>query len=72
MSLSFHGRYHRITKEMKNFFPQDRINHFKDSFSAPVKDSYFLDAICVEEDFRGQGIGRTLIEQTKNKAFKEG
>ncbi len=29
MSLSFPGKYHRITEEMKNFFPRDRINHFK-------------------------------------------
>ncbi len=72
MSLSFPGKYHEITKEMKRFFPRDRINHFKDFFSAPVKDSYFLDAICVKEDSRSKGIGSTLIEQTKIKAVKEG
>ncbi len=72
MSLSFPGKYHRITGEMKNFFPQDRIDHFKVFFSAPVKDSYFLDAICVEEDFRSKGIGSILIKQTKIKAINEG
>ncbi len=57
---------------MKDFFPQDRIDHFKDFFTAPVQDYYFLDAICVDKEFRGQGIGTTLIELTKKKAIKEG
>ncbi len=72
ISLSFPGKYHRITAEMKAFFPQDRLDHFKHFFSAPVADSYFLDALCVAEKFRKQGIGSHLIEQTKSKARKEG
>ena len=32
MSLSFPGKYHKITDEMKSFFPHDRINHFKHFF----------------------------------------
>jgi ribosomal protein S18 acetylase RimI-like enzyme len=72
MSLSFPGKYHKITDEMKNFFPHARINHFKHFFSAPVGDSYFLDALCVDENFRNKGIGSKLIELTKNKARIEG
>ena len=72
MSLSFPGKYHKITDEMKNFFPHDRINHFKYFFSAPVGDSYFLDALCVDENFRNRGIGSKLIELTKKKACNEG
>ncbi len=72
MALSFPGKYHRITKEMETFFPQDRIDHFREFFTAPVKDYYFLDAICVDEEFRGQGIGTALIEQTKKKTIKDG
>ena len=72
MSLSFPGKYHKITDEMKNFFPHDRINHFKHFFSAPIGDSYFLDALCVDEKFRNRGIGSELIELTKKKARNEG
>ena len=72
MSLSFPGKYHQITDEMKEFFPHDRIEHFKPFFSAPVEDSYLLDALCVDEDFRNRGIGSRLIELTKSKAREEG
>ena len=72
MSLSFPGKYHKITDVMKSFFPQDRINHFKNFFTAPVKDSFFLDALCVEKNFRNRGIGSKLIELTKNRARKGG
>lgn len=72
MSLSFPGKYHIITDEMKNFFPPDRINHFKHFFSAPVGDSYFLDALCVDKNFRNRGIGSKLIGLTKSKARKKG
>ena len=72
MSLSFPGKYHKITDEMKNFFPHDRINHFKHFFSALIGDSYFLDALCVDDKFRNRGVGSELIELTKKKARNEG
>jgi ribosomal protein S18 acetylase RimI-like enzyme len=72
MSLSFPGKYHKITEEMKSFFPHDRINHFKNFFSAPVKDSYFLDALCVDDIYRCKGVGSKLIDLTKTKARNEG
>ena len=72
MSFSFPGKYHKITDEMVNFFPHDRIEHFRHFFSAPVRDSFFLDALCVEENYRNMGIGSELIELTKIKARKEG
>ncbi|MBT8340219.1 MAG: GNAT family N-acetyltransferase [Desulfatitalea sp.] len=72
MSLSFPGRYHKITDEMKSFLPHDRINHFRHFYAAPVGDSYFLDALCVDAHFRNRGIGSKLIAFTKDKARNEG
>ena len=72
MSLSFPGRFHKITEEMKTFFPPERLDHFKHFFSAPVGDSFYLDALCVEAAFRNRGIGSKLIALTKAKARKEG
>lgn len=72
MSLSFPGKYHKITNEMRSFFPRDRLNHFKYFFSAPVEDSYYLDAFCVDDIYRRKGIGSKLIDLTKTKARNEG
>ncbi len=72
MSLSFPGKYHKITEEMKSFSPHDRIDHFKHFFSAPLEESYFLDALCVDDLYKRKGIGGKLIDLTKTKAGNEG
>ncbi len=72
MALSYPAKFHQVTDEMRKFFPADRLEHFKDFFASRVDDSYLLDALCVEEDYRNQGIGEKLIDLTKTKASKEG
>jgi ribosomal protein S18 acetylase RimI-like enzyme len=72
MALSFPSRFHAITPEMRQFFPPDRLEHLSDFYAARVEDSFFLDAICVEETMRGNGIGSELISLTKNKAKQSG
>ena len=72
MSLSFPAELHRITEEMRQSIPADRLDHFKDFFSTRVEGSYLLDALCVDQAYRGKGIGSTLIELTKEKARQEG
>lgn len=71
-SLSYPSRFHQITEEMKSFLPENRLEHFKYFFSSRVEDSLFLNALCVDERFRGKGIGTQLIALTKKKAKEEG
>ena len=68
MALSIPSHFHKITDEMKEFFPEDRLEHLKHFFSARVDDSLLLDTLCVDEKFRGKGIGSKLISLTKKKA----
>ncbi len=70
-SLSYPSHFHRITEEMKNFLPEDRLEHFKSFYSSRVEDSLLLNALCVDERFRGKGIGTRLITLTKKKAKEE-
>ena len=42
--------------------------HLKHFFYARVYNSLLLDTLCVDEEFRGQGIGTHLISLTKKKA----
>jgi GNAT superfamily N-acetyltransferase len=72
MALSFPARYHTITDEMRNFFPSDRLEHFKQFFTTRVEGSYYLDALSVDEQFRNQGIGSKLIDLTAARARQEG
>lgn len=72
MSLSFPSRYHAITDELRSFLPPDRLEHFRDFFSSRVEDSYFLDALAVDERYRNRGIGTELVNVTAKRARKEG
>ena len=71
-ALSIPSNHHRITEEMEAFFPEDRLEHLKQLFSARVENSLLLDALCVDEGCRGQGIGNQLIVLTKQKAINAG
>jgi ribosomal protein S18 acetylase RimI-like enzyme len=68
ISLSYPSHFHQITAETKNFLPEDRLEHFRSYYSARIENSLFLNALCVDEQFRGKGIGTRLISLTKKRA----
>jgi len=72
MALSYPSSYHKITDEMKNFFPEDRLKHFSHFYSSRIENSWFLDALSVVESHRRRGIGRELISHTKEVAIENG
>ena len=72
MSLSFPAKYHCINDEMRKLFPPERLEHFREFFSARVDNSYLIDAICVDKEYRNKGIGSELLQRTVAKARKEG
>jgi len=72
MALSYPSSYHKITDEMRNFFPSDRLEHFNHFYSSRIENSWFLDALCVVESHRSRGIGKKLISLTKEKAIENG
>ena len=72
MALSYPSCYHKITAEMKEFFPTDRMEHLRSFFSSRVEKSWYLDALCVKESHRRHGIGKKLVSLTKEKAMENG
>ena len=72
MSLSFPAKYHAMTDGLRDFLPADRLEHFREFFSTRVEGSYLLDTLCVDEEYRGRGIGSRLIELTKEIAKQAG
>ncbi|WP_445365817.1 GNAT family N-acetyltransferase [Microbulbifer sp. ANSA001] len=72
VALSYPAKFHCITKELVNFLPPDRLNRFREFYSSRVEGSYFLGAMCVDEAYQQRGIGKSLLEQTKEKSRNEG
>ena len=72
MSLSYPSHFHRISDGMRKFFPADRLNHIKNIFTSGVENSLYLDTLCVDDEFRGNGIGSNLISLTQKKAGEHG
>jgi len=70
--LSIPSSHHRITEEMRAFFPADRLAHLEHFFSVRIENSLLLDALCTDEKSRGKGIGTQLISLTKEKARQAG
>lgn len=72
VALSYPSSYHRITDEMRSFFPPERLEHLRDFYSSRVEKSWYLDTLGVDEGFRRRGIGTKLVELTKEKAKENG
>ena len=71
MALSYPSSYHKITDEMRSFFPADRLEHLSHFYSSRIENSWFLDTLCVIESHRSRGIGEKLISLTKEKAIAQ-
>ena len=69
---SYPSKFHEISEETRKFFPGDRLRFLADFYNSRVDDSLFLDSIYIDEKFRGHGIGKKLIELTKEKAKNMG
>jgi len=72
MSLSYPSHFHRISDGMRRFFPADRLKHIKNIFASGVENSLYLDTLCVDQQYRGKGIGSQLIALTRDKARDQG
>jgi ribosomal protein S18 acetylase RimI-like enzyme len=72
MALSYPSSYHKITDEMQSFFPADRLEHLSHLFSSRIENSWYLDTLCVSDNYRRSGIGEKLISLTKERAVENG
>ena len=72
MALFYHSRHHAISEEMKAFIPAERLEHLKHILTERVENSLYIDTLCVDENFRGNGVGGELISLTQQKALEQG
>lgn len=62
----------KITEEMRQLFPPDRLAILQIFYQAKVEDSWFLNALAVKSQYQHQGIGTSLLWRTKQKAWESG
>ena len=72
VALSYPSAYHRVTPEMRDFVPLDRLQHLDDFYSSRVEDSWLLDTVYVADGCRRQGIAGRLLSLVEERAVREG
>ncbi len=72
MALSFPSRFHGVNPVLASSLPPEQLDHMHDFYLARVDDSWYADALGVHERFRGQGIGKRLMELTEERAREAG
>jgi ribosomal protein S18 acetylase RimI-like enzyme len=72
MAFSYPVLYHTITDEMRDFFPKDRLEHLSELYSSFASNSWYLNALGVNLDYRNKGIGTNLVNLTKDRARDKG
>ena len=72
VSFYYPASKHVISQEMRDLFPADRLEHLKYVLSGVVENSLYLDTLCVDDVYRGKGIGAELIALTKKQAEEQG
>jgi len=72
VSFYYPAHYHEISDDMRSFLPADRLEHLKHILSGRVENSLYIDTLCVDETYRGNGVGGELISLTKQKAVEQG
>lgn len=72
LALTYPASQNRITPELKELIPQDRLEIVADFFNNRVEGSLFLNTLSVAPEYRNLGIGSYLINFVKTKARTEG
>ena len=68
MIQSYSSVYHRIDEEMRSFFPEEKLEHFKEFYESGMDNSLLINAMFVHKDYRCKGIGTRFISLAEEKA----
>lgn len=67
MIQSYSSVYHRIDEEMRSFFPEEKLEQFKEFYESKIDNSLLINSMFVHEDYRCKGIGTRFISLAKEK-----
>jgi ribosomal protein S18 acetylase RimI-like enzyme len=72
MAFTYHSRHHQITDDMRKFIPAKRLKNLESFYATRVEDSLYLDTLAVDQDLRGRGVGKKLMQMIRQKALDMG
>ena len=70
MALSFPVDGLIIGEQLRQYYSQQRLRYIEYFVDNKLNNSWHLDALCVSEHARSQGVGSALLDQVKREAGK--
>ncbi len=70
MALSFPAQGLIMGDALKQYYSQQQLRYIQYFVENKLADSWHLDALCVKDDCRSQGVGAALLDHVKNDARK--
>lgn len=68
MSLSFPSSGLILNENVKHYYSEQQFQYIQYFVDNKLTDSWHLDAICVNSELRGKGIGQQLLDGVKQQA----
>tara|TARA_R110002049_G_scaffold147342_1_gene310068 strand:+ start:33569 stop:34216 length:648 start_codon:yes stop_codon:yes gene_type:complete len=68
MALSFPSSGLMLSEQIKQHYSERQFQYVKYFAENTIADSWHLDAICIDAEYRGNGIGRDLLQKVKQQA----
>ncbi|MCP4137076.1 MAG: GNAT family N-acetyltransferase [bacterium] len=72
MIFAYSSEFKGLDEETRSLVPQERLDHIMEVFTKTVPGSLYIDALCVDEQYRGRGIGTALLSSARDRARDEG
>ncbi len=72
MVSGYAAEFNKITPEMRDFIPKDRLDITTPMFESRVEGSFYLESLAVYSQYRGYGIATELINLISQRAEREG
>jgi ribosomal protein S18 acetylase RimI-like enzyme len=68
MALSFPASGLIFNEQIKQYYSAEQFQYIQYFADNKLKDSWHLDAICIDSEYRGNGVGKQLLETVKRQA----
>lgn len=72
MIQAYSNIHHKIDDEMRSFIPGERLEQFEEFYNSRVDNSFLINAMYVDEEYRRKGIANKLISMVREEAKSYG